>query len=272
MRLTANGRPYFVDHNSRATTWQDPRLPSEAGEYGAAAPPPRRGRGRRLTNVCVCPAGSGPDVPQYKRDFQEKLRKFREQPYMRLVPVWRVGRRAGRRSARPLITVFYGLVREQGTHTTIQVLRGQVFERSFEQVSRHRPEDLRRRLFVKFEGEDGLDYGGVARSVAVAWRRTHCRTAHLCTWGGAGDLTANGSSCSRTTCSIPSIASSRTRHTITTRSRSTPTRASTPTICSTFGLSAASWAWPSSTKSFSTVRAPHPPLQAGLARRLAFGC
>ena len=32
MRLTANGRPYFVDHNSRTTTWQDPRLPSEA-EY-----------------------------------------------------------------------------------------------------------------------------------------------------------------------------------------------------------------------------------------------
>jgi len=28
-------------------------------------------------------------VPQYKRDFQQKLRKFREHPYMRLIPVRR---------------------------------------------------------------------------------------------------------------------------------------------------------------------------------------
>ena len=58
----------------------------------------------------------------------------------------------------------------QGTHTTIQVTRGQLFERSFDQVSRHRAEDLRRRLFIKFEGEDGLDYGGVARYAAPPLR------------------------------------------------------------------------------------------------------
>ena len=27
------------------------------------------------------------DVPQYKRDFQQKLRKFREHHYMRVIPV-----------------------------------------------------------------------------------------------------------------------------------------------------------------------------------------
>ena len=101
MRLTANGRPYFVDHNSRTTSWQDPRLPSEA-EYGNQAPIWAAhslvswGEGRKwalthngLGDVGVLrnPTTSGADVPQYKRDFQEKLRKFREQPYMRLVAV-----------------------------------------------------------------------------------------------------------------------------------------------------------------------------------------
>ncbi len=28
MRITANGRFYFVDHNAKITTWDDPRLPS----------------------------------------------------------------------------------------------------------------------------------------------------------------------------------------------------------------------------------------------------
>ena len=27
------------------------------------------------------------------------------------------------------------------------------------------PQDLRRRLFINYKGEEGLDYGGVARSV-----------------------------------------------------------------------------------------------------------
>ena len=30
-----------------------------------------------------------------------------------------------------------------------------------------RPKDLRKRLMVKFKGEEGLDYGGVARSVPL---------------------------------------------------------------------------------------------------------
>ena len=28
MRLTHTGRVYFVDHNTKTTTWDDPRLPS----------------------------------------------------------------------------------------------------------------------------------------------------------------------------------------------------------------------------------------------------
>lgn len=56
MRLHADGRLYFVDHNTHATTWDDPRLPSSVSA----------------------------DVPQYKRDYQRKLSYLRSQVEMRI--------------------------------------------------------------------------------------------------------------------------------------------------------------------------------------------
>ena len=38
-----------------------------------------------------------------------------------------------------------------------------LFEDSFHQVMRLQPYDLRRRLYIIFRGEEGLDYGGLAR-------------------------------------------------------------------------------------------------------------
>ncbi|KAJ2555353.1 hypothetical protein GGH95_005450, partial [Coemansia sp. RSA 1836] len=58
MRLTAQGRVYFVDHNTKTTTWDDPRLPSNLDQ----------------------------NVPQYKRDFRRKYIYFRSQAAMRPVP------------------------------------------------------------------------------------------------------------------------------------------------------------------------------------------
>ena len=55
MRLTPTARLYFVDHNTKTITWDDPRLP------------------------CSVDA----NVPQYKRDFRRKLIYFRSQPAMR---------------------------------------------------------------------------------------------------------------------------------------------------------------------------------------------
>ena len=40
-------------------------------------------------------------------------------------------------------------------------------QESYRQVMKMRPKDLRKRLMVKFKGEEGLDYGGVARSVPL---------------------------------------------------------------------------------------------------------
>jgi len=108
-RFASNGRPYFVDHNTKTTQWDDPRLPS--------------------TQVAI-------DAPGYKRDFQKKLVYFRAQPQLR-----------------PLL----------GGNCQITVTRDNIFEKSFIQVMQKNPDELKRKLFIKFQGEDGLDYGGVAR-------------------------------------------------------------------------------------------------------------
>lgn len=37
------------------------------------------------------------------------------------------------------------------------------FKESYRQIMKMRSKDLKKRLMVKFRGEEGLDYGGVAR-------------------------------------------------------------------------------------------------------------
>ncbi|KAI6219536.1 Transcription factor BTF3 [Aphelenchoides fujianensis] len=48
-------------------------------------------------------------------------------------------------------------------HVKITVSRGNLFEDSFQEIMRKNAVDLRRRLYIQFKGEDGLDYGGIAR-------------------------------------------------------------------------------------------------------------
>ena len=45
----------------------------------------------------------------------------------------------------------------------IQVSRTNLFDDSFSQITKLQAFDLRRKLFLTFKGEEGLDYGGVAR-------------------------------------------------------------------------------------------------------------
>lgn len=40
-------------------------------------------------------------------------------------------------------------------------------QESYRQVMKMRPKDLWKRLMIKFRGEEGLDYGGVARYCVV---------------------------------------------------------------------------------------------------------
>ena len=45
----------------------------------------------------------------------------------------------------------------------ISVRRASIFEDAFQEVMRYPASELKKRLMIKFQGEDGLDYGGLSR-------------------------------------------------------------------------------------------------------------
>jgi E3 ubiquitin-protein ligase NEDD4 len=152
------GRPYFVDHHTRTTTWRDPRQnvnratvsagPSANPSLGALP----SGWEMRLTSTGRIyfvdhntrtttwddprlPGHVDDNAPQYKRDYRRKVIYFRSQPQMRVL----------------------------ANKCEIRVRRSRILEDSYTAVMSHTGEDLKRRLMVNFDGEDGLDYGGVSR-------------------------------------------------------------------------------------------------------------
>ncbi|KAH6566380.1 hypothetical protein BASA60_009515 [Batrachochytrium salamandrivorans] len=174
-RITPEGRSYFVDHNTRTTTWLDPRRVQQqqpnrastqqlnAGQAASqlavaqqqsqqALGPLPSGWEMRMTNTGRIyfvdhnakittwddprlPSSVDNNVPQYKRDFRRKLVYFRSQPALRPIP---------------------GQVH-------VAVRRTNIFEDSFTEIMRVPAVDLKKRLMIKFQGEDGLDYGGLSR-------------------------------------------------------------------------------------------------------------
>lgn len=164
-RFTREGRPYFVDHNTRTTTWVDPRRqqllrvmgpngnnltvqPQSVSQLG----PLPSGWEMRLTSTARVyfvdhntktttwddprlPSSLDQNVPQYKRDFRRKLIYFRSQPALRPSP----------------------------GQCHVKVRRTHIFEDSYAEIMRQTPNDLKKRLMIKFDGEDGLDYGGLSR-------------------------------------------------------------------------------------------------------------
>ncbi|KAL2111527.1 hypothetical protein VUR80DRAFT_9881 [Thermomyces stellatus] len=164
-RFTPEGRPYFVDHNTRTTTWVDPRRHQYVRVYNpnnnsngfqqqpvSQLGPLPSGWEMRLTNTARVyfvdhntktttwddprlPSSLDQNVPQYKRDFRRKLIYFRSQPAMRIL----------------------------SGQCHIKVRRSHIFEDSYAEIQRQSPTDLKKRLMIKFDGEDGLDYGGLSR-------------------------------------------------------------------------------------------------------------
>lgn len=111
-------------------------------------------------------------------------------------------------------------MRAQPGNCQIKVRRNHIFEDSYAEIMRQTPNDLKKRLMIKFDGEDGLDYGGLSRWVLLF--------AVGVTPVTDNSPIGNSSSCSHTRCSIPSIVSLSIRRTITTPSRSTRPRALIP--------------------------------------------
>lgn len=75
-------------------------------------------------------------LPRYKRDLVAKMKILRSE---------------------------LQTMQPQSGHCRLEVSRAEIFEESYRSIMKLRPKDLRKRLMVKFRGEEGLDYGGVAR-------------------------------------------------------------------------------------------------------------
>ncbi|CAH3900724.1 E3 ubiquitin-protein ligase SMURF2 [Pieris brassicae] len=132
MRHSPSGRPYFVDHNKRTTQFTDPRLALSA----RLTPPLEAPTNPVPTPSSASEPADADALPKYKRDLAAKARVLRAE---------------------------LQALQPQTGHCRIEVSRNEVLEESYRLVMKLRGKELRKRLLVKFRGEEGLDYGGVAR-------------------------------------------------------------------------------------------------------------
>ncbi|XKL60931.1 hypothetical protein PGB90_007988 [Kerria lacca] len=182
IRQTATGRYYYVDHNNRTTQFTDPRLtPNIITLYYKRknmTPPPfwANAVGWRNTNgitmnsppteATTTSTSSGTSVvstpgtstssstitttttgPQSIETDSECLPKYRRD----LVAKQKV------------LRAELNVLQPQSGHCRFEVSRSEIFEESYRIIMKMRAKDLRKRLMVKFRGEEGLDYGGIAR-------------------------------------------------------------------------------------------------------------
>ncbi|XP_074537442.1 itchy E3 ubiquitin protein ligase b isoform X1 [Halichoeres trimaculatus] len=148
-RTDSNGRVYFVHHPTRSTQWEDPRTQGLLNEkplpegwemrFTVDGIPYFVDHNRRTTTYIDPRTGkssleNGPHIT-YVRDFKAKVQYFR----------------------------FWCQQLSMPQHIKITVSRKTLFEDSFQQIMSFNAQDLRRRLWIIFPGEEGLDYGGVAR-------------------------------------------------------------------------------------------------------------
>jgi E3 ubiquitin-protein ligase NEDD4 len=153
-RLTPDGKVYYVDHNTRATSWEHPAsLRDRSGSDLGPMPPgwemKQMADGRLFfvdhtthSTQWEDPRLMAKNKPtakmQYNRDYKQKYTNFRS------------------KLPKP----------PPGAPNCLElpVRRDHLFEDSFTAVKNVRPlNKFHSRLYVKFSGEQGLDYGGLAR-------------------------------------------------------------------------------------------------------------
>lgn len=158
-RLQPDSRVYFVNHKNRTTQWEDPRTQGQEVSLIAEGPLPAgwevryTAAGERFfvdhntrkttfedprpgaAGAKGCPKGVYGVPRAYERSFRWKLSQFRYLCQSNALP----------------------------SHIKITVTRQTLFEDSYHQIMRLPAYELRRRLYIIFRGEEGLDYGGVSR-------------------------------------------------------------------------------------------------------------
>ncbi|XP_034942339.1 E3 ubiquitin-protein ligase NEDD4 isoform X2 [Chelonus insularis] len=167
MQLAPNGRMFFIDHNERATTWVDPRT----------------GRPSPMPNHNVPSATSRSDLDQLgplPEGWEERVhtdgRIFFIDHNTRTTQ-WEDPRMSNPQIAGPAVPysrdykLKYEYLKSQLRKPSnvpnkfeIKVARNNILEDSYRIISSvNRVEILKTKLWVEFEGEVGLDYGGLAR-------------------------------------------------------------------------------------------------------------
>ncbi|XP_023298256.2 E3 ubiquitin-protein ligase Su(dx) [Lucilia cuprina] len=155
-KVQSDNRVYFVNHKNRTTQWEDPRTQGQEVSLINEGPLPPgweiryTATGERFfvdhnarRTTFEDPRPGAPKgakgvygVPRaYERSFRWKLSQFRYLCQSNALP----------------------------SHIKITVTRQTLFEDSYHQIMRLPAYELRRRLYIIFRGEEGLDYGGVSR-------------------------------------------------------------------------------------------------------------
>ncbi|KTF82212.1 hypothetical protein cypCar_00039830, partial [Cyprinus carpio] len=180
-RVDNRGRIYYVDHNTRTTTWQRPTMESVRNfEQWQSQRSQLQGamhqfNQRYLYSASMMSAENdplGPLPPGWERRVDTNDRVYFVNHNTKTTQ-WEDPRTQGtkgpqiayERSFRWKLAHFRYLCQSNalGSHVKITVSRQSLFEDSFQQIMNFKPYDLRRRLYIIFKGEEGLDYGGLAR-------------------------------------------------------------------------------------------------------------
>ncbi|ALC40300.1 Su-dx- [Drosophila busckii] len=156
-KVQSDNRVYFVNHKNRTTQWEDPRT-----------------QGQEVSLINEGPLPPGWEIrytaagERFFVDHNTRRTTF-EDPRCPGAPKGAKGvygvPRAYERSFRWKLSQFRYLCQSNAlpSHIKITVTRQTLFEDSYHQIMRLPAYELRRRLYIIFRGEEGLDYGGVSR-------------------------------------------------------------------------------------------------------------
>ncbi|XP_043469470.1 E3 ubiquitin-protein ligase SMURF1 [Leptopilina heterotoma] len=192
MRQTQSGRVYFVDHNNRTTQFTDPRLSTQiinsllkrlnvgtttpvnnttnsttrttetttvvVGNSSPTQPttPPNTNQPRPRVEPVVSNNNSITETLPIQQTISDLPKELMESE---LLPKYKRDLVAKLKCLRAELNAL----QPQSGHCRLEVSRNEIFEESYRLIMKMRPKDMRKRLMVKFRGEEGLDYGGVAR-------------------------------------------------------------------------------------------------------------
>uniref|UniRef100_A0A4W3GGE2 E3 ubiquitin-protein ligase n=1 Tax=Callorhinchus milii TaxID=7868 RepID=A0A4W3GGE2_CALMI len=154
VRYAPNGRSFFIDHNTKTTSWDDPRLKIPAHMRHRPSLDPSD-LGPLPVSDCLFSFPLNPQTPHpnlptphifmelkhfavpYSRDYKQKYDYFRK------------------KLRKPI---------EVPNRFEMKLRRNTILEDSYRKImSVKRADFLKARLWIEFDSEKGLDYGGLAR-------------------------------------------------------------------------------------------------------------